>query len=118
MKILGLFLSLSFLSASGMTMKCSGTEPFWGATLGKDKITVEFAGEEEKEIITVDSIKGAAGYVDSFVRVFSSNKTPVAVVTSNSCNNGMSDHTYPNEVIIFTPTYNLYGCCGEGVLAE
>lgn len=117
MKALLLILTTTFIASQSFALDCAGTEPFWGATLSSDKIEVtDVVMEESITVMPVTEISGAHGYTSEFLQVYSNQNGPVAIVTSNSCNDGMSDFTYPKEVIIFTGTGTLYGCCGEGKL--
>ncbi len=106
----------SLFSLNALAIDCHGTEPFWAAEVADDKVVLEGPGYEPALTLPVTNVSGAAGYTASFLQVFSNNNGQVAMVTSNECNNGMSDHIFPNEVYIFTGSTTLYGCCGEGVI--
>ncbi|MAF79242.1 MAG: hypothetical protein CME60_13860 [Halobacteriovoraceae bacterium] len=117
MKKMILLVIAAMFSLNTMALSCHGTEPFWGAEITKDLVSLDFIGEGIKEI-PITEVHEAAGFVSGFVTTFSSGGKPVAVTTSNKCNNSMSDHIFPKEVIIFLGETVLYGCCGEGVIPQ
>ncbi len=117
MKKLILLSMAALFSMNTMALSCHGTEPFWGAEISETEVVVDLIEVQEKVLPVTDIIE-AAGFASGFVTTYSNNKVPVAVTSSNECNNGMSDHIFPKEVIIFLGDSVLYGCCGEGVIAE
>jgi uncharacterized membrane protein len=114
MKFLMVLVLTSFISTSALAIGCHGTEPFWSAEVSSDKIVLTFVGESQSTFPVV-STQGAWGYTADFLKVYTNDNGPVAVMTSNKCSDSMSDFEYPNEIIIFTGGGTLYGCCGEGV---
>ena len=118
MKLFSILASIFLLSGNALAVSCHGTEPFWGAEVTKDKIVLNMVGFEADapKTLAVSSVSGAAGYTASFLKVYSNQGKKVAVMTSNKCDNGMSDHIFPNQIIIFNGAETLYGCCGEGVV--
>ena len=101
-------------------LNCGGTEPFWDIAITDEKIVfgMGFPTEEgtSEMISKVSTAHGMPNTPDSFLRVYSNFRGPVATVISQKCNDGMSDFIYPKEVILYTPFGTLYGCCGKGVL--
>ena len=115
MKYLMALLAFPLMSQSALALNCFGTEPFWGAEISEHKLTLREMGEEATISIPLTSTSGVAGYTEDFVRIYANMNGPVAVVTSTPCNDGMSDYIYPQQIVLFTGAYNLYGCCGQGV---
>ncbi len=115
MKSFLLFFFVACFSTAAFAVNCAGTEPFWGAQILTDKIVLEGPGYEVPMALPVTSVSGASGLTADFLKVYSNDNGQVAVITSNKCTDGMSDYEFPNEIIIFTGTETLYGCCGEGV---
>lgn len=115
---LGLTVLHANISEDTSALNCHGTEPFWGATLTEENVALEGPGFETPVSLPVTSVTGAAGYLADFLKVYSNQNGPVAIVTSNKCSDGMSDFTYPREVILFSGSATLYGCCGEGIEEE
>ncbi|MCO5144448.1 MAG: hypothetical protein M9962_15320 [Oligoflexia bacterium] len=113
MNFLTVLLVSIFMSANAMAanFSCHGTEPFWGAKVSSETIELNGPDYENPAKIVVTSVSGASGMVDSFLRVYSNKNGPIAIITSNKCDNGMSDETFPHEIILFTDSETLYGCC-------
>ncbi len=115
MKSMFSFFVFALLTSNAQALNCSGTEPFWGATVSDDKIVLEGPGYETPYSIAVTGVTSAIGISADFLKVYSNDNGQVAVVTGNKCTDGMSDFEFPNEIILFTGSGTLYGCCGEGV---
>ncbi len=116
MKIILTILACLTVSSQAFAISCHGTEPFWGAEVSGQKVVVEMPGDQDAQAIPVNSVGDAAGFTSDYVQVYKNDNGPAAVVIGNKCTDGMSDFTYPQEVIIFTGTATLYGCCGKGVM--
>ncbi len=114
MKIIFAILACLTVSSQAFAISCHGTEPFWGAEVSKQQVVVEMPGDQGPQTIPVNAIGAAAGFTSDYVQVYKNDNGPAAVVIGNKCTDGMSDFTFPQEVIIFTGTTTLYGCCGEG----
>lgn len=108
-----LFAISVLFSFNALALNCHGTEPFWSAEITDTQVKLDEFGD--KSVLPITSKTGAAGFMSDFLQVFSSMNGPVAIVTSNKCNDSMSDFEFPHEVILFTGSTTLYGCCGEGV---
>ncbi len=113
--LMALLVAFPLLSQPALALNCFGTEPFWRAEISTQKLVLQKMSEEVAISIPLTSRSGVAGYTQDFVQVHSNMNGPVAVVTSTPCNDGMSDYTYPQQIILFTGADNLYGCCGRGV---
>lgn len=101
-----------FLSPDAYALNCFGTEPFWSANVQGDSINLDFISVKSTFAISrVSSPAGMPNSAGSFVKVYSDNRGPVAAVISQPCNDGMSDKTYPKEIVLFTGEMTLYGCC-------
>ena len=104
---------------------CSGTEPFWSIELKEKEATFKnpFAAREEVRNYEIVKRRGARG--GSHVHVVSMQSRagkpvhPMAVLTRNdTCSDGMSDFTYPYEVILSVDAEDdadadgvWHGCC-------
>lgn len=116
MKILLSILACLSVSSQAFAISCHGTEPFWGAEITDKEVVLDYPGDEKVPELLVDEVGAAAGYVSDYIKVYKNQGNPVAVVLGNKCSDGMSDFTYPQEVMIFNGSTTLYGCCGEGVM--
>ena len=105
------------VSTQAFAINCHGTEPFWGAEITSDQVVYESPDLTEPMTYSITSVGAAAGYVSDFIQIYQNNNGPVAIVKNQTCSDGMSDFDYPKEVIIFTGTATLYGCCGVGTPA-
>lgn len=114
----GLMVMTFLFSLNALAIDCHGTEPFWRASVSEDKVILDQAGDIPILTLPINKVSGAAGFTSGFLKVYANNNGPVAVVTSNKCNNSMSDDIFPNEIILFTGATTLYGCCGQGVVTE
>lgn len=107
-------LAVAFFSQNSFALDCHGTEPFWAANLTQEQVKLVDPVVQKETLLPVTRISRAAGYTEEFLSVYSNGSTPVATVRkTDSCNNGMSEETYPQEVILFNGEETLYGCCGE-----
>lgn len=107
----GVFLVVALFSMhASASFRCIGTEPFWNATLTEEVVNVNTM-EGVQYHNQISEVSGAAGYVASYIQVFSNLRGPVAVVKQAKCSDGMSDKEYDYEAIIFTDLVTLYGCC-------
>jgi len=117
MKSILLVLIVSLFSVNALALNCHGTEPFWSAEVSDEK--VDFLDFDDKVQSTrITEVKAASGFTSSFMQIYVNARGPVAVVTSNTCSDSMSDFAFPKEIILFTDMGVRYGCCGEGVLPE
>jgi uncharacterized membrane protein len=110
--LLSMAISLYFAN-SAFAVSCHGTEPFWQAELNADSVVFTPAGSAP-ESQKVDEVTSAVGIAWAFMQVYQNSDGPVAVVKTQECNNGMSDETFPQEVILFKNGDTYYGCCGVG----
>lgn len=115
MKMLMIILVLIMSNPSfAEEIRCHGTEPFWGATIKKEKLV--FRGIPNTKVTPITGVSGASGYNASFLQLFSNESGPVAVVIARTCSDSMSDFDFPQQVVIFDGENTYYGCCGKGVV--
>ncbi len=105
-----MILGLTF-SSSAFALNCHGTEPFWGATVSSTEITLEDPVLENKKVSVVQKVEAASGFTAEYMSIYSDNRGPLAIVMTRECNNGMSDDIFPKEIILFTDSGVLSGCC-------
>lgn len=105
-----LLASLLLMSAEAFSLECHGTEPFWAAQVSNEKIELSYP-DETGSSFTVTRVESPFGVSGEYMSVYSDARGPLAVVTARECNNGMSDEIFPREVLIFTGTGTLVGCC-------
>lgn len=117
-QLIALILFAGISQAQAETINCHGTEPFWGAIITSDKLSLEGVTDEENVSIDITGVSAAAGYSTDFVKAFSNMNGPVATVISKTCDDSMSDFDYPQQVVIYLGSKVLYGCCGKGVPIE
>ena len=106
---------LIFSYSQAFAIICQGTEPFWVADITNTSIYVDVYGEDLKNI-PITSTEAPRGRTEEFEKTYYNNNRPVATVSLDRCNNGMSDLIYRKQVIIYIPTVgNLSGCCGDPI---
>ena len=118
-----LSLAIAFMSSVAQAsdapeLFCHGTEPFWNATVNSAEIKVNGSGFEPGISFAVSRTEDAVGYQTGFLTTYFSEKdletgasTPLAVLTTNKCNDGMQDEIFPHEIILFAANRVYYGCC-------
>jgi uncharacterized membrane protein len=82
-----------------------GTEPFWNLLIDEHNVTLVLAGEQPIEQPTPKVIVGIAG------EMYQTPRIDVNIVHS-SCNDGMSDRTYPDKVQVTADGKRFNGCGG------
>ena len=111
--------AISFLfSANALAMNCRGTEPGWIAKISDGEIVLEGQGYPAPKTLSVNSVSSAEGSSVDLLAIYSNNNGPVAAMKTIECNDGMSDDNFPKEIIIFTGTAVLHGCCGDALSSE
>ena len=102
------------------TFNCVGTEPFWNATVTNESITLslaKFGEKDEVQKLRVSQITSAEGISKEFLRVYSQQEKPVAVLQKTNCSDDLTDELYSHEVYLFLDqawerkNVTLYGCC-------
>ncbi|MFK8138981.1 MAG: hypothetical protein AB8E15_11520 [Bdellovibrionales bacterium] len=113
MKFLGLVVLLSLVSSKIFAIQCVGTEPFWNATVNTEEVVFNAMALEEPVKMKITKLDGIVGFSTEHAAVYSNNNGPVAIITTESCNDGMSDDDYLKKAIIFTDFNTFMGCCTE-----
>ena len=81
----------------GDTVRMTGTEPFWGATLQGTELTYTTPDNPAGDKITVSRFAGRGGLGISGA---TGGKTLDLTITQSECSDGMSDRTYPYTVTL------------------
>jgi uncharacterized membrane protein len=100
-------------------LSCGGTEPFWSLRLGSDEAVFETPGVEAPEREEYRVLATAAGRNRARQWAYylgpGSPATRIALVTrTEACSDGMSDFTYPYELVLVDVDPGdgpLQGCC-------
>lgn len=97
-------------------LTCGGTEPFWGAAISESGISFASmdSAEEVFNFIAADNF-GGAGPLRNLLIGGNDTRTVTAVVSSETCSDGMSDRDYPRRIdFVFNgeggPS-GFAGCC-------
>ncbi|GHA42324.1 hypothetical protein GCM10007086_14890 [Photobacterium aphoticum] len=102
---------------SSPTLRCLGTEPFWGIDVkGKALIFSDLSGEETLYNINFysSSINHTNRWVMQAINKEAESPISLALHQTNQCTDGMSDFVYQHEVIITMPDHAVYsGCCNR-----
>jgi uncharacterized membrane protein len=101
--------------AADMNLTCVGTEPFWQIDISSNKemrfMIPGLAGEN----FTITQTSSAAGTSGDFAFQLSGKNAQSDLLKLNiikgECNDGMSDRTYPFNVLVEHQNRILYGCC-------
>ena len=112
-KLIALLVFTFSVSTMAGDLTCSGTEPFWGLQIKRDKVL--FFGPKVK-IITTEKIMSKRDAVNTnsdFAFVVTTESKATATVVTGECNDGMSDKTYSKHIIYKNNEFVLYGCCEE-----
>lgn len=95
--------------AQGAELTCFGTEPFWGAEISRNKISIN---DFDKTITEkVHHKRSAAGTTEGYNDVYQTRNMTVVTKLTNNCNDGMSDNIFEYDVTLITKTKVLTGCC-------
>ncbi|WP_136441975.1 SH3 domain-containing protein [Pacificoceanicola onchidii] len=100
-------------------LSCGGTEPFWGLDLASG-YSAEFSSPEGTWSVQPTELLKAWGRRTPFAFTGQSPERLVsAVITPESCNDGMSDREFGLSITMITETPGdvtvLSGCCALGV---
>lgn len=101
-----------FSDLKGETFRCSGTEPFWGVTLGPNE--GEFSDPESKTKLTVTQVQPAVARLFPLLyRLTDANgrKLRATISHQNWCSDGMSDYDYTFQVLLSDDDNLHEGCC-------
>ncbi|WP_072395492.1 hypothetical protein [Hyphomicrobium sp. CS1GBMeth3] len=94
------------------TFSCSGTEPFWGVTLGPSK--GEYSDPESKTKLTTESVQPSTARLFPLLyrlKDASGQKYQATVSRQSWCSDGMSDYDYAFEVLLSNDEVFQQGCC-------
>ncbi len=112
------WVSLKFLDSamqadlSRETFDCSGTEPFWAATLGPTES--EYSDPEFKTRLTTVGVQAAtARLLPLLYRLADRDekKYQATIARQEWCSDGMSDYDYGFQVLLTTEDTLQQGCC-------
>ncbi|HRN88782.1 hypothetical protein [Hyphomicrobium sp.] len=94
------------------TFQCSGTEPFWGVTLGPEK--GEYSDPEQSFPLTTERVQPSTARLFPLLYRLKDDKgrSYRATVTQRpGCIDGMSDYEYAFEVLLSGDENFEQGCC-------
>ena len=94
------------------TFQCSGTEPFWGVTLGPEK--GEYSDPEQSFALTIERVQPSTARLFPLLYRLKDDKgrSYRATVTQRpGCIDGMSDYEYAFEVLFSGEDNFEQGCC-------
>ncbi len=108
-----LFVLFATLSVNAKSLNCGGTEPFWDAKINLENGLVKISDPSNAKGSTIKTkISPAAGTSVEYAFVAKGKYTSLAVVSNESCNDGMSDEKYSYSVIMTGYSAEpLVGCC-------
>lgn len=101
-----------FPDLRGETFRCSGTEPFWGVTLGPNG--GEYSTPESRTKLTMDRVQPAVGRPFPLLYRLTDakgRKVRATVSHQNWCSDGMSDYDYTFQVLLSDDDNLHEGCC-------
>ena len=112
--IVAFLFSLLLLPLTGFAkdhFQCSGTEPFWGLTLGSS-----FTFTREGNNVQIKPVHASiSGNTRTYSTETLANATPVKIVIKHqNCSNGMSDQTFDYHVTFNMNGQEFNGCCVRG----
>ena len=91
------------------SLKCFGSEPVWGAEIGKGKILIQDGSTDESRELEYDKILVFTGFTAEFGWAYYKGDKPVAMVVAVEGNDGMSDKTYPYQVTLLEEDGVFFG---------
>lgn len=114
-----IFISLISMSAPHFALAvngfyCSGTEPFWNATISTEKITFKKGHETTINFKQVNPTPVGEKDLDD-LRLYRTQSTKYAdatfILQKQACRDGISDHEYHYQTIILLDQEVYHGCC-------
>lgn len=108
---LATLIAFTSLSSFASTLKCVGTEPFWGAEI-TDKVVRYSDPVNENMSLKILSKKNAIGFAEGAAFVVKT-KYASAAVTMGECSDGMSDEVYSHTIVLEMNGNVLAGCCNK-----
>jgi uncharacterized membrane protein len=103
-------LALSSMSSFAAKVKCSGTEPFWNASVSNGTMKYLDPSLEKAVSLKVLSTTDAIGYATNNITVIKTKYTRLTTV-AGQCNDGMSDKIYSHHAVLEKDGVVLGGCC-------
>lgn len=98
------------IPAFAANLNCSGTEPFWNATIDNKLMTVSDASLDNPVKLKILSVNQAAGFTDNNIMVIKTKFSRMTVVAGN-CSDGMSEETYTHHAVLERDGIIFGGCC-------
>jgi Predicted membrane protein len=98
----------------GDSIHLIGTEPFWGGSIAKDKLTYTTPENPKGNVIQVSRFAGRGGL--SYSGELNGSALTLAV-TPGTCSDGMSDRAYPFAATLRIGEKLRQGCAWTGTLA-
>lgn len=97
------------------SLKCFGTEPFWGITTKDSTLSLDNFGENAEKF-TINSVTAAVGTQEGWATLITAKneKSSISLIAKKeSCNDGMSDEEYTYSAYVQTGDALLIGCCND-----
>lgn len=107
--------SAQLMAMETPTLKCFGTEPFWGVTTKASTLTLDHFGEKA-ETFNITGVSAAAGTQEGWATLVTAANAKSSlnlIVKKESCNDGMSDEDYRYSAYVQTGDLLLVGCCND-----
>ncbi|MBJ6611135.1 MAG: SH3 domain-containing protein [Candidatus Thiothrix moscowensis] len=100
-------------SGGGITMKCSGTEPFWGVTITETQMSVDMMdGPKYNVPVTFRQTSANNATIAVIAGTDGPNETQTFLQKVSACSDGMSDTRYPYAVTaVLNKRKVVSGCC-------
>lgn len=114
MKLLVIVLTLVFTAQTyAKIVNCSGTEPFWNATINTETGKVRIVSPDDLNGLSVNTkILATAGSTIDYAFVAQSKEILLTVTENKTCNDGMSDEIYNYSTILIGYGQSPFsGCC-------
>lgn len=93
--------------AASETVRFTGTEPFWGGSVSRERLTYETPENIEGSTIAVRRFTGQGGLGYSGTL---DGRSFDMTITPGECSDGMSDRTYPFTVTLRIGEDTRFGC--------
>lgn len=98
------------IPAFAINLDCSGTEPFWNASVKNNIMTVSDPTLDTSAKLRVLSVNQAAGFTANNIMVVKTKYSRLTVVAGD-CNDGMSEETYSHHAVLERDGIVFGGCC-------
>lgn len=103
---------LAYDTNAPVKMTCTGTEPFWGMSVGYGFATFEFDGKKTKFALDAPQMPAARGYI--WLSPVHGKPGQFLLATKpdkEKCSDGMSDNVYPYTMLVRAGDVFMEGCC-------